>query len=190
MRQRGDSSAGARAALDAEYVVVWLVALVVVAGITGAVVAYGDDVRQTTPDSAFVVSFDEDARTLTVAHNGGDAIRDRSTHRLSVVVTDADADVTDRVVWAADETWYADRGSGFPVSEGDSLRIDDPTVDSDGDGNLHDADGTVGFELDANDTVAVEWEGDRRGGKQTTETLLNATLARGDDGTLRFAVGE
>jgi len=185
MADAGGPSNADRALLDAEYLVVWLVALVVVAGVAGAVVEYGDAVRDTTPDSDFSVSLDQQSRTLTVAHAGGDAIVDRTTRRLSVVIVDASNGTTERFDWARDDRPFADRGSGYPVTEGDSLAIDDPSVDSDGDGNYHDAEASVGFHLAADDIVRVEWRGVRRGGKTTTLTLLNATLVS-DDGTIRF----
>jgi len=175
-----------RALLDAEYLVVWLVALVVVAGVAGAVVEYGDAVRDTTPDSDFSVSLDQESRTVTVTHDGGDAVIDRTTHRLSVVLVDASNGTTERFDWARDDQSFADRGSGYPVTEGDSLVVDDPSVDSDGDGNYHDAEASVGFHLAPDDTVRVEWRGVKRGGKTVTVTLLNATLVPVDDGTIRF----
>jgi len=181
--------ASARALLDAEYLVVWLVALVVVAGVAGAVVEYGDEVRDTTPEADFAVSFDQGTRTLTVTHAGGDAIRDRVTRRLSVVVVDASNGTTERVDWARDGTSFSDRGTGYPVTAGDSLSIDDPAVDADGDNDYHDAAASVGFHLSVEDTVRVEWHGVRRSGQTTTLTLLHAALVS-DDGTIRFETGE
>jgi len=175
-----------RGLLDVEYLVVWLVALVVVAGVGGAVVEYGDDVRDSTPDSEFAVSLDQQSWTVTVTHAGGDAVLDRTTHRLSVVLVDASNGTTERFDWARDDRPFADRGSGYPVTEGDTLVIDDPSVDSDGDANYHDAAASVGFHLATDDRVRVEWRGVRRGGKTTTLTLLNATLVSADDGTIRF----
>jgi len=185
-----DPRRGDRALLDVEYLVVWLVALVVVAGVGVAVVQYGDDVRETTADSDFSASLDRGTWTVTVTHAGGDPVVDRTTHRLSVVLVDASNDTTERVDWARDGTGFSDRGSGYPVTAGDTLAIDDPSADADGDGSYHDADATVGFHLETGDAVRVEWRGVRRGGQTTTLTLLNATLSSGDDETIRFETAE
>jgi len=169
-RLHGDTRGGV------ERVAVWLVALAVVAGTVGSVAYLADDVRRDTPDAAFAVSFDGDTHTVTVEHAGGDAITDRVTRRLSVVVADADGPTAAKVAWARDAPGPVTRGEGYPVRPGETLTVDDPAVDADGDGSSHDADATVGFRLGANDSVRVVWEGARRGGTVRTVTLANATL--------------
>ncbi|MFB6150411.1 MAG: hypothetical protein ABEJ40_01265 [Haloarculaceae archaeon] len=159
-----------------ERVAVWLVALLVVGGVAGSVVAVAGDVRRPTPDAAFAVAFDAENGTVTVEHAGGQRITDRTTRRLAVVLTDASADATAEVVWASDPAGPVERGTGYPVEAGDALAIDDPRVDADGDGNYLDAAASVGFHLAANDSVRVVWAGNRRGGATRTATLANATL--------------
>jgi len=156
--------------------VVWLVALGVVAAITGSVVYYAEDVRRDAPDAEFDVSFDEETRTVTVEHAGGDAVTDRVTRRLTVVVADESAGTNETVLWAGDTPGPTERGVGYPVSAGDRLTVDDPTVDADGDENFHDATASVGFHLADGDSVRVVWTGNRQGGPVQSVTLANETL--------------
>lgn len=162
-------------ALGVERPAVWLVALVAVAAIAGSVALYAEDVRRETPDAGFDVAFDEETRTVTVEHAGGDAVADRTTEELAVVLVDATGETTERVVWVSDAEGPTKRGAGYPVRTGDAIAVDDPRVDADGDGNYHDADATVGFYLEAGDEVRVVWTGARRGPTRTV-TLANATL--------------
>lgn len=159
-----------------ERVAVWLVALAVVAAVAASVVYVAEDVRRTTPDAEFTVSFDAETHTVAVEHAGGDPVTDRVTERLAVVVVDESADTATDVTWATDTTGLTSRGVGYPVEPGDRFRIDDPTVDADGDANFHDADASVGLHLAAGDTVRVVWTGNRQGGRPRTVTLENATL--------------
>lgn len=168
--------AGDQRALRLERPVAWLVTLVVVAAVVGSVVLYAEDVRRTSPDADFAVSFDEETRTVAVEHAGGQAITDRTTERLTVVLVDESAGTTSTVTWASDTRGPTSRGTGYPVVPGDAIEIDDPTVDADGDENVFDADATVGFALEAGDTVRVVWTGNRQGGDARTVVLANATL--------------
>jgi len=155
--------------------VVWLVALAVVGGLVGSVVYLDDELRRDSPGADFSVSFDAETGTMTVEHAGGDPIADRTTERLSVVVLDGSTGANEEVVWVSDSPGATQRGVGYPVRPGDSLRIDDPSVDGDGDGSYLDAERSVGFYLESGDSVRVVWTGSMRGTTQTV-TLANATL--------------
>jgi hypothetical protein len=156
--------------------VIWLVVLAVAAAAAGSVVLFADDVRRDVPDSEFAFSFDEETQTVTVEHAGGQAITDRTTQRLVLVLEDASAGTTSRVVWVSDVGGPIERGFDYPVEAGDAFSVDDPTVDADGDENVLDADGSVGFSFDAGDTVRVVWTGSRFGGSVRTVTLASATV--------------
>ncbi|QPV62364.1 hypothetical protein I7X12_16715 [Halosimplex litoreum] len=156
--------------------VVWLVALAVVGGLVGSVVYLDDELRRDSPGADFSVSFDSQTGTMTVEHAGGDPIVDRTTERLSLVVLDGSTGTTEEVVWVSDAPGATKRGVGYPVRPGDSLTIDDPRVDSDGDGSYLDAERSVGVYLESGDSVRVVWTGSMRGTTQTV-TLANATLA-------------
>ncbi|WP_135365648.1 type IV pilin [Halosimplex halophilum] len=155
--------------------VVWLVAVAVVAGLVGSVVYLGDELRRDSPGADFSVAFDAEAGSVTVEHAGGDSISDRTTERLSVVVLDSSAGTSAEVVWVGDSPGATKRGVGYPVAPGDSLTVDDPSVDADGDGNYLDAERSVGFYLESGDSVRVVWTGSMRGTRQSV-TLANATL--------------
>lgn len=155
--------------------VVWLVALAVVGGLVGSVVYLDDELRRDSPGADFSTSFDAETGTMTVEHAGGDAITDRTTERLSVVVLDGSAGTSESVVWVSDSPGTTERGAGYPIRPADSLTIDDPSVDSDGDGSYLDAERSVGFYLESGDSVRVVWTGSMRGTTQTV-TLANATL--------------
>lgn len=159
-----------------ERAAVWLVTLAVLAGVVGSVVYVAEDVRREVPDTDFEVVFDEETRTVTVEHAGGDPITDRVTERLVVEVVDADGETTATAVWASDIQGPTSRGTGYPVEEGDALAVDDPAVDANDDGNFHDADASVGIRLSAGDTVRVVWTGNRQGGPTRTVTLAEATV--------------
>jgi hypothetical protein len=155
--------------------VVWLVVLAVVGGLVGSVVYLDDELRRDSPGADFSVSFDAEAGALTVEHAGGDPIVDRTTERLSVAVLDGSTGTSEDVVWVSDAPGAAKRGVGYPVRPGDSLTVDDPSVDSNGDGSYLDAERSVGFYLESGDSVRVVWTGSMRGTTQTV-TLANATL--------------
>jgi len=155
--------------------VVWLVALAVVGGLVGSVVVFGDELRRDSPGADFSVTFDDETGTLTVEHAGGDAVSDRTTERLSVAVRDSSTGTSEEVVWVSDAPGATKRGVGYPIRPGDTLTVDDPSVDSNGDGSYLDAERSVGFYLESGDSVAVVWTGSMRGTTRT-ETLANATL--------------
>lgn len=160
MRLRWD----ARGAVTVERVAAWVLAALAMAALAGLVVGPGADYRTATPSVTFDGSFDAADGSVTLTHAGGDELTQRSTTALTVVVTDADTNATTRLTWA-DET------SGLPLSEGDSFTVDDPRVDSDGDGNYLDGDASVGFYLDDGDEVAVVWTGRLVGAPDTVATI-------------------
>ncbi|ELZ25495.1 hypothetical protein C475_10704 [Halosimplex carlsbadense 2-9-1] len=155
--------------------VVWLVALAVVGGLAGSVVYLDDELRRDSPGADFSVSFESETGTLTVEHAGGDAISDRTTERLSVVVLDGSTGTNEELAWVSDSPGATKRGVGYPIRPGDSLTVDDPRVDADGDGSYLDAERSVGFYLEPGDSVRVVWTGSMRGTTQAV-TLANATL--------------
>jgi hypothetical protein len=156
--------------------VIWLVVLVVAAGAAGSVVVFADDVRRDVPDSEFAFDFDSETATVTVEHAGGQAITDRTTKNLTLEFVDVSANTTSRVVWVSDVGGPLERGFDYPVEAGDSLSVDDPTVDANDDENVLDADGSVGFAFESGDEVRVVWTGSRFGGGVRTVTLANATI--------------
>ncbi|WP_436923896.1 type IV pilin [Halosimplex amylolyticum] len=167
--------AGDDRAVAVERWVIWLVVLAITVAVVGSVVYFGDEFRRDSPDADFSVSFDSEVGALTVQHDGGDSIADRTTERLSVVAVDESTGNSQEVVWASDSAGPTKRGPGYPVAPGDSLTVDDPSVDSDGDENYLDAERSVGFYLEDGDTVRVVWTGAMRGDTQSV-TLANATL--------------
>ena len=153
-------------------VILMIAITVVIATATGTLVLQLVDDRTSELEAGdveaeFSVSYGTD--TVTVTHAGGDDLTDRNTDSVALAVTDTDTDATTRVLWA-DE-------ASLPVTEGDSFTVDDPTVDSNGDDNYLDADGSVGFYLEPGDTVEVVWTGRRLGAPETqTETLETLTV--------------
>jgi len=141
-----------RGGVTAERVAVWLLAALAVAALAALVVGPGAEYRTATPSVSIDGSYDAADGSVTLTHAGGDELTQRSTTELAVVVTDADTSETTRRTWADEE-------QGFPLSEGDAFTVDDPRVDSDGDGNYLDGDGSVGFYLEDGDTVEVVWSG-------------------------------
>ena len=156
--------------------VIWVLVVLVTAAAAGSVVYFADDVRRDVPDSEFVFDYDSETATVTAQHIGGQAITDRTTKNLTLVFTDASAGTTSRVVWVSDVGGPIERGFGYPIEEGDSFSVDDPSVDSNGDENVLDADGSVGFAFDSGDEVRVVWTGSRLGGRVRTVTLASATI--------------
>jgi len=160
----------ARAAVTVERIAVWGVAVLAVAAFAGLVVGPGAEFRTSTPTADFDGRYDDSAGAVTVTHAGGDSLAGGTTQSVALVVTDADNGTTTRLPWATES-------SGLPVSEGDSITVDDPRVDSDGDGNYLDADGSVGFYLEPGDTVDVVWTGRLTGAPDTqTATLDTVTI--------------
>ena len=156
--------------------VIWVVVLAVAAAATGSVALFADEVRRDVPDAEFEVAFNEETRTVTVEHAGGQAITDRTTKNLTLTFEDASAGTTSRVVWVSDVGGPIERGFDYPVEAGDAFSVDDLTVDADGDENALDADGSVGFAFESGDRVRVVWTGSRLGGDARTVTLANATI--------------
>ncbi|MFB6140602.1 MAG: hypothetical protein ABEJ26_09235 [Halosimplex sp.] len=155
--------------------VIWLVVLAITVAVVGSVLYFGDELRRDSPGAEFSVSFDAEAGALTVEHAGGDSIVDRTTRSLSVVVLDRSTGNSEEVVWVSDPGGPVKRGGAYPVREGDTLTVDDPSVDSNGDGSYLDAERSVGFYLESGDSVRVVWTGSMRGEVRSV-TLANATL--------------
>jgi hypothetical protein len=172
---KGRSGLGGDERGGVERWVVWLVAAAGVAGLVGSVAYLDDELRRDSPDADFSVAFDAETGTVTVEHAGGDSIADRTTERLSVVVLDSSTGTSAETVWVSDSPGATKRGAGYPVAPGDSLTVDDPSVDSNGDGNYLDAERSAGFYLESGDSVRVVWTGSMRGAERTV-TLANATL--------------
>jgi hypothetical protein len=162
-------------AVAVERLTIWLVVLAVTVAVVGSVVSFGDEFRRDSPDADFAVSFDSDVGALTVEHAGGDSISDRTTERLSVVVVDESTGNSETVVWVRDRGGPTKRGGEYPVRAGETLTVDDPSVDADGDESYLDGDRSVGFYLESGDSVRVVWNGSMRGGTESV-TLANATL--------------
>jgi len=147
MRARPDS----RGVVTVERVAVWLLAILAIAGLAALVVGPGADYRTAAPSVDIEGSYTATSGVVTLTHDGGDELTARSTTRLAVYVTDADTNATTRLTWA--------NGSTLPLSEGATFAVDDPRVDSNGDQNFLDGDGSVGFSLADEDTVEVVWTG-------------------------------
>ncbi|MFC7027513.1 hypothetical protein ACFQJ5_07800 [Halomicroarcula sp. GCM10025324] len=163
------SPAVSRGALTLERLAVWGLAALVVLGLAALVVGPGADLRTDAPDIVVEGQFDAETGTITLTHAGGDRLTGTATDELAVVVTDSDRDATTRRVWASE--------AELPVGEGAQFVVDDPRVDSDGDGDFHDGDATVGFHLEAGDTVTVVWTGRLVGAPDVrTETLATVPL--------------
>jgi len=158
-----------RAGVTVERVVVWAVAALAVAGTAAVVVGPGADLRGAAPEVAVDATFDADAGAVTLEHAGGDSLTAGNTDRLVLELTDADRNTTVRVAWAS--------GDRLPIEPGDTLVVDDPRVDSDGDGNYLDGDRSVGFYLEPGDRITVVWTGRLPGAPQTrTVTVADVTV--------------
>lgn len=163
-----------RGAVGTERVAVWILVVLVV-GFTVAIVIEPGVLAASPPDASFEGTFDPETNTLEIEHAGGEPIRDGATSALVVVVTDSDGGNVHTVVWVSDDE-ETDRA--YPVESGDDIAIDDAVIDSDGDGSAFDADATVGFELDEDDTVSVVWRGRPLGApEQITTTLDEVTIS-------------
>ncbi|MFB6183638.1 MAG: hypothetical protein ABEI96_03705 [Haloarculaceae archaeon] len=161
-----------RAAVPVERLLVWLVAVVLVVAVAGTFVAYGDRWRRDDPNADFAFDYDAATATVTVEHVGGMPIRDTGTRSLVLTFVDASTGATANVTWASDRAGDdTDRGTGYPVTEGDRITVDDPTVDADGDGNYLDADASVGFHFDSGDEVRVVWTGSLHDARVESVTL-------------------
>lgn len=162
-----------RGGMAAERVAVWLLAALALAALAALVVGPGAEFRTATPSVTVDGSYDAADGAVTLTHAGGDTLSSRSTDELAVVVTDADTNATTRLTWADDS-------GGLPLSEGASFTVDDPSVDSNGDENFLDGDGSVGFYLESGDTVAVVWTG-RLVGAPDTVTTTYETVTVGNE---------
>ncbi|WP_420182410.1 hypothetical protein ACNO8S_02345 [Haloarcula sp. KBTZ06] len=164
-----ESSRGHRGLVTVERVAVWGLAALAAVGLAALVVGPGADLRTASPSVTIDGQFEVEAGAVTLTHAGGDRLTDTSTHALALVVTDADRNRSTTLTWAE-----ADQ---LPVESDDTIVLDDPRVDSDGDGNYLDGDVSVGFFLDSGDTIAVRWTGRPLGapGERTT-TLDTVTL--------------
>jgi hypothetical protein len=159
-----------RGAITAERLAIWGLAVLAIAGLAALAVGPGADLRTSAPDITVATTFDAEAGSVTLTHDGGDRLTGTSTRSLAVVVTDADRTASTTVNWADSEA--------LPVEGGDSFTVDDPRVDSDGDGDYLDGDASVGFYLEAGDTVAVVWTGRPLGAPdERTVTLDETTLS-------------
>jgi hypothetical protein len=146
-----------RAAFGVERLAIWVVAALAVAVVVSVASASGGLVSP--PSASFEADYDAGANAVTIGHTGGNTL---TATQLAIVVTDTSSHTT-TVSWPA---------AGERVRRGDDATIDDPTVDSDGDGNYFDADATVGFELTGDATVRIDWTGRPFGApEQTTVTL-------------------
>jgi hypothetical protein len=164
-----ESSRGHRGLVTVERVAVWGLAALAVVGLVALVVGPGADLRTSSPSVTIDGEFDAEAGAVTLTHAGGDRLTDTSTHVVEIVVTDTDRNRSTTLVWA--------EADGLPVDSGDTVVVDDPRVDADGDGNYLDGDVSVGFHLDAGDTVAVRWTGRPLGAPdERTTTLGTVTL--------------
>ncbi|MFB6170574.1 MAG: hypothetical protein ABEJ06_05440 [Haloarculaceae archaeon] len=150
----GSPPDGDRALVDAERLVVWVLAALVVAAVAGEAFVLADGgLAAERPQARFECDYDADAALLTVTHFRGDHVTDAGTRALLVHARDADAGNRANLTWAAN-------GTGFTVAAGDRFRLDDPSVDSNGDGNYFDGDATVGWHFAPGDSVEVQWVGD------------------------------
>lgn len=162
-------SSRCRGAVTAERIAVWGLAALALAGLAALVVGPGADLRTAAPSATIDGQFDAEAGTVTLTY-AGDTLTDTATRELALVVTDADRNATTRLTWA-DE-------SQLPVGGGDTVTVDDPRVDADGDGNYLDGDASVGFYLEPGDTVALRWTGRPIGApSEQTTTLDTVTLS-------------
>jgi hypothetical protein len=159
----------ARGGVLVERIAVWGAAVLVAVALAGLVVGPGADFRTAAPTADFEGSYDDTTGAVTVTHAGGETLAGGSTQSVTLVVTDADNGTTTRLTWANEST--------LPVTEGDSVTVDDPRVDANDDGNYLDADRSVGFYLEPGDTVEVVWTGRLTGAPETrSETLETITV--------------
>jgi len=152
-----------RAVFGLERVGVWLIAVLAVAAIATVATA-GVPTVGGPSEAGFSTSYDGESQQYTITHDGGETIT--AGESLTVTVSNDEH--------AANVTWAGDGGvTAFPVAEGDSLTIDDPRVDGDGDGDFFDAGATVGFELSGNETITVRWTGRPFGAPDTRTVVLS-----------------
>jgi hypothetical protein len=137
--------ADTRGVVRAERMAMWLIAVLAIAGLGALAIGPGADFRTETPTVATNFSYDSGASAVTVTHTGGDSLTG-SHSVVTVLVTDSDRNATSRFRW-------------HNVSDGSSFSVDDPSVDSDSDGNVLDGNGSVGFTFAPGDTIEVVWRG-------------------------------
>jgi len=163
------ASPRSRGVVTVERIAVWGLAALALAGLAALVVGPGADLRTAAPSATVDGQFDAETGTVTLTYEG-ETLTDTATRELTVVVTDADRNASTRLTWA-------DEGR-LPVSGGDTLAVDDPRVDADGDGNYLDGDASVGFYLEPGDTVTLRWTGRPLGAPgERTATLDTVTLS-------------
>jgi hypothetical protein len=157
--------ADTRGVIRAERMAVWLIAVLAVAGLGALAVGPGADFRTETPTVEPNFSYDSGTSAVTVAHTGGDSITGTNAV-VTVLVTDSDRNATSRFRWQ-------------DGPDGSSFVVDDPSVDSDGDGNVLDGDGSVGFTFAPGDTIEVVWRGRLLGAPETQTTQLGKFIIPG-----------
>lgn len=150
-----------RAIFGVERVGVWLVAGLAVAVTVTVVSATGGGLID-APTASFDGTYDETTNTVTLTHAGGDQL---SPTQVTLVVTNASGTQSANLTLGNTD--------GQPLEQGASVGIDDPTVDSDGDGNYFDADRTVGFALTAGATIEIRWTGRPVGAAETRTVTLD-----------------
>jgi len=152
-----------RAVLGVERVGAWVVAGLTVA-LVATVATAGVPTISEPPAADFETTYDDTAQQYTIAHAGGGAVPAGD----ALTVTLSDGQHTTNVTWA-------DEGgvTTFPVEEGEIITIDDPQVDSDGDGDYFDGDATVGFELRGDETITIRWTGRPFGAPDTRTVVLS-----------------
>jgi hypothetical protein len=151
----------------------WLIVTAVAVAVVGFVAVVGGAIATDAPDATVSGDYDAATNTLTLTHDG-ESIRASETHALVVTVADNETANRHNVTWVADE---APAAASYPVTAGDTLVVDDYTVDATGDGNVFDGDATVGFVLNEGDTATVVWRGRPLGAPDArTETLGTVTV--------------
>ena len=165
-----------RGAFRVERPVAWLLVILAIGFAVAIATGPGTTLATNAPDASFEGTFDSETNILRVEHAGGDAIRRGSTSTIVVTIADGQTGSRATVTWVADGDGG---GATFPITSGDAITVDDPRIDSDGDGTVFDAHATVGFGLDEGDQVRVVWRGRPPGAPSS----LNRTLAS-------FPIGE
>jgi len=162
-----------RAAYGFERVGAWAL-LVLAIAFTVAVVTQPGVLATSPPEATFEGSFENNTNTLRLEHGGGDPIRSGQDSSLVVVVEDAQTDNEATVTWVADGPTGV---ASYPVQPGDSIAIDDATIDGDGDGDYLDRNASVGFALDDGDTARVVWYGRPIGAPAQQDVTLSTIEA-------------
>ncbi|PSP95389.1 type IV pilin [Halobacteriales archaeon QS_4_62_28] len=157
-----DLRAFLRAVFGVERVAAWLVAGAALALVLTVATATGGSLLLGPPAATFDGTYDASENAVTITHAGGDRI---TAGEVTLAITNATGDQTTTVVWT--------RASDDPLGEGNSVTVDDPTVDSDGDGNYFDGDRTVEFPVTEGATVTINWTGRPFGAPEATTVTLD-----------------